>query len=176
MYRFTDPSILAYSGLHALGLCALIVSSLFANPRLWIHDLPKDLQSRIPAKTVAEQRLTNLVGIPFFIFVIGFPIFAVLNLTQAGILSVGDPLSTFAVYLVVIYLMNFVFNLADLLVIDWFLICWWTPKFIQVPGLPGHLMKNYRYHGKAFFRGLLVIVFPSLISASIALGINLWNT
>ena len=50
-------------GLILSGLASLfILISMRANPRIWLHDYPKEIQARVPPKTAPEKRLSLLIA------------------------------------------------------------------------------------------------------------------
>jgi len=61
------------------------------------------------------------------------------------------------------------FNLVDLLVVDWLVICWWTPRFLVFPGTEGHpAYKDYGFHARASLRGTGLLVLVSATMAAVA--------
>lgn len=56
------------------------------------------------------------------------------------------------------------FNLWNLIIIDWLVICAITPKFLVIPGTEGNkAYKNYLFHFVAFLKGILITFIISLI-------------
>jgi hypothetical protein len=45
-----------------------VVGTLRWKPRLWLQDFPADIQAMAGPKTPAEKRLSQIVGIPFFLY------------------------------------------------------------------------------------------------------------
>ncbi len=153
--------IFIYGLISSLLLSSIIVSSLMINPRIWMQDLPKELQQKIPPKTKKEKQQTWYVMLPFMTIILLGPVFAITDY-----LGVIHPTSlNFVQCLILSYGMYFIFNLFDLLIIDWLLICTITPKFIQIPGITASDLKNYKKHGMDFIKGIFLIIIPSIISA-----------
>jgi hypothetical protein len=49
-----------------------------------------------------------------------------------------------------------VFNVFDLVVIDWLVVCLVTPKFVVIPGTEGCAgYKNYAHHARGFAVGMI---------------------
>ncbi len=141
----------------------LITVSLHINPRMWLQDYPKDIQDRVPPKTKREERQSLVVGIPFLIVLVAVPFISTLTLKRQ---SGGDVsflqlfLNTFGVV--------FVFNLVDLLLLDWLMFCTITPKFLVIPGTEGlEGYKDYYYHFKASLIGTVLSIVAGLVIAGI---------
>lgn len=154
-------AVCVYGGIISFLMAANIVISLLVNPRMWIQDLPEELQSRIPPKSDAEKRQTIYVLLPFMALMFAGPALAVID--PFGILP--DRLD-FWRSLLLAYGVGFIFNLVDLLFIDWLLVCTVTPKFLLIPGIEAHELKDYAKHGKDFVKGMVVIAIPGIIGGT----------
>ena len=59
--------------------------------------------------------------------------------------------------------MLFIFNIVDLLIIDWLIVCWFKPGWVIIPGTEHIVIPNpYLHHFKGFLRGtvgLLIVGF-----------------
>lgn len=141
-------------------LTSLILVSLYINPRIWMRHLPVKIQSKIPAKSVQEKRQSLIVLILFLITLLTVPAIAIVNY--------GNRL-TFMETFCLAYSINFVFNLTDLLFIDWLIICTFTPSFIKIKGVDECLYKNYWKHLIDFCKGSVVIIIPSFCSSLLGL-------
>jgi hypothetical protein len=69
------------------------------------------------------------------------------------------------------FLLLLVFNIVDLIVLDWLVFCTWTPSFLIIPGSEGsEAYKDYFYHFKASIIGtILSVVGGLLIAGSLSL-------
>ena len=144
-------SVLASAVLFAMGL---------SNPRLMLQDYPKDVQAAVAPKTAQEKRQTLYWGLPFWVFLLGFPFLAALSAKAAhqGFWEIF--LSAFGVF--------FLGNLVDWLIIDWLIFCTITPKFVVLPGTEGMAgYKNYAMHFKGFLIGTVIAVVVGLIIATL---------
>ncbi len=67
-----------------LTACAslFITITLWANPRIWLHDYPKDIQAMVPPKSEREKRLSLWLGIPFLVLLFAFPFFSTLEFKE----------------------------------------------------------------------------------------------
>jgi len=73
-----------------------------------------------------------------------------------------------------ILLMVFSFNVIDLLILDWLLFCFITPKFMIIPGTEGNPgYKNYWFHFIGFLKGCGFSIIGSFIFALVIEGIGL---
>ncbi len=53
----------------------LLLMMVTVSPRVWGYsDYPEAIKAKVPPQTAKEKRLAGIVGIPWFIFLIGFPI------------------------------------------------------------------------------------------------------
>lgn len=141
---------------------ALILASLRANPRYWLQDFPASIQQAVPRKTPDEQRAARVWGIPFMLTL-------VLGMIISGVLlKRAQPSASFLMVYADTLGVALFFNLWDLLVLDWLIICTITPAFVVIPGtegMPGY--KDYRHHVVAFLTGAL----SSIVIAAIIAGL-----
>lgn len=75
-------NILLDGGVLSLLASLFIVVSLAINPRIWLHDYPKDIQAQVPPKTEQEKKLSLILGIPFLLLLIGVPFLSTYLLKQ----------------------------------------------------------------------------------------------
>ena len=126
----------------------LIFGSLMANPRIWLNDFPPDIRKAVPPKTDAEKRQSIAWGLPFLAVLLGGPLVsnALLEHERGGSATFGALfLNGFGVALF--------FNVVDLLIVDWLVLCRFTPRFLVIPGTEG--MAGYRDYGH-HFRGFII--------------------
>src|ERR1035438_4018487 len=68
----------------------------------------------------------------------------------------------------------FIFNLVDLLILDWLIVCWFEPRWVILPGTE-HIVvpKQYLHHFKGFLMGTVGLVIVGLsIAALLSLSIQ----
>ncbi|UCC76516.1 MAG: hypothetical protein JSW37_13585, partial [Anaerolineales bacterium] len=102
-----------------------ILAMMRHNPRLFLNpgDFPKDILDAVPPKTGQEKRQAMILGIPFFVALLGGPLLSALALHReaaGAVLLVNLFLHTFGVLMIP--------NLVDLVVLDWLLFCTITPR------------------------------------------------
>jgi hypothetical protein len=140
-----------------------IMLTLLINPRVWLHDYPKDVQAKAPPKTPEEKKLSLWMGIPFMLLLFGGPLVSTINMK----FFVGESISFFGLFLHAFGVV-WIFNIVDWLILDWVIFCTLTPKFLVIPGTEGMAgYKDYFMH----FRGFLIGTIFSAIAGLIVAGI-----
>jgi hypothetical protein len=67
----------------------------------------------------------------------------------------------------------FVFNLFDLLILDWLLFCTIQPRMMVLPGTQGMAgYRDYRFHFVGFLKGLGFCLFGGLVIAALWAGVQ----
>jgi hypothetical protein len=62
----------------------------------------------------------------------------------------------------------FVFNVVDWLILDWFMFCTLTPRFVVIPGSEGMAeYKDYWFHFRGFLHGTVYSNLMGLVIAGI---------
>ena len=150
----------------ALGL--VIVGSLRYNPRLWVNDLPPDVRQLVTPLTPAERRDRNVVAALFLLTMVGTSWWVGARL----IARYGETL-TFAAALRHFLAVFFLFNLFDLVVIDWLMLLVMKPAFIARLGVPGlsyeETVGGYGYHFLGFLKGMGFILVAGLVAAGLTI-------
>ena len=153
--------MLAYNVLTSAALLTLMAK----NPRYMMQDYPHEITADIQPQTPEEKKEGMLFGLPFFIFLAGFPlVYAIVNKFnfEAG----------FLVNWLGVFTLMFSFNLVDLVILDWMLFCWITPDFMVLPGTEGNPgYKNYRFHFIGFLKGTLIVGMAALVLSGLIEGI-----
>jgi hypothetical protein len=154
---------LFYGSILSAVLTILILGSLYINPEMWLQDAPHELQEKHGPMSAQAKRQRNWLVAAFAITLIGV-IGPSLYLLPA---VVGGPL-TFGAVFIHIWVMFMIFNLVDLLLIDWLIVEFIRPTFIAQSPL-GQLMAkpNYGFHMQAFLKGSVGILVASLLLAGL---------
>lgn len=155
--------ILVYGLVTSLLLSVLILTSLYIQPRIWIQKLPEEVQISISPKTKKEKKQTYIVLILFLSILLALPIIAVTNYGSHPTL-LETWVINFSIY--------FLFNLTDLLIIDWLIVCTITPGFLKIKGVDIQVYKNYLNHLQDFFKGIILIAVLSILSSLISYFIS----
>jgi hypothetical protein len=62
----------------------------------------------------------------------------------------------------------FIFNLVDLLILDWLIVCWFEPRWVILPGTEHIAIPNpYIHHFKEFLMGTVGLGIVSLAIAAL---------
>jgi hypothetical protein len=144
-----------------LGLTILISFSI--NPEIWIGDYPPDIKAAYTPVRSDTKRHKRIASLAFLIFLVGV---LILSITELSRLS-GEP-SFWAIFLSA-FTTLLMFNIFDLLILDWLIFNTIQPKMIRLPsteGLAGY--KDYAFHFRGFLIGVVFCLIGALISAGIA--------
>ncbi len=159
-------ALLQHSLIYGLILSGLLVVVMLAsvrwNPAIWVDDYPPDIKARFGPPDARTQRQKLVLVIPFFGALIGTLTAATMALPAAGVtLSFG---AVFACAFLVVL----VFNLVDLVVVDWLIFVTWQPRLIVLPGTAGMAgYRDYGFHFVAFLKGLMLCLFAGLVAGGI---------
>jgi hypothetical protein len=149
---------------HGLFYGAVLTGYLFLlmitlSPRVWGYkDYPDIVKKKVPAQTGKEKMLGAIVGLPWFVFVMGFPVFSTLALKS----KLGGEIS-FATALLNVLVMFFFGTLGDLVLIDWLIISEITPKFVIIPGSVKEDYKDFSHHFKGHAKAAIPLTVLCLI-------------
>ena len=143
----------------------ILIAALRFNPRLFLQDYPEDIQNRVSPKTSREKRQSLIVGIPFLMLFVAVPFISTLTLKHQG----AEDVSFLQLFLNAFGVV-FIFNLVDLVLLDWLMFCTITPRFVVIPGTEGmEAYKDYAYHFRASITGTVLSVVAGLVIAGIVL-------
>jgi hypothetical protein len=162
---FQLQQVLLISTLICLVLGGIILGSLKYNPRLWLQDYPKPIRDTVPPLSTQEKRERIVVATLVMGVLFGGVLIEALLLRA----SLGEQL-TFGLAYLHIFILFFIFNLFDALVLDLIVLTWFTPKFVIIPGTEGmeYLFRDYRKQFNDFLKGILFSVIASLPFTAIA--------
>ena len=151
-------------GMILSGIASLfLITVLYVNPRLLMHGYPEEIQSQAPSKTALEKRQSLIIGLLFLILLVALPIASTLTLKR----QIGETVSFLQLFAHAFGIL-FIFNIVDLLLLDWLLFCTITPKFIVIPGTEGlAAYKEYRHHFRAFMKGTVVSIVAGVVIAAL---------
>ena len=66
----------------------------------------------------------------------------------------------------------FIFNLFDLLILDWLILCRFTPRWVLLPGAERmEIAKPYYQHFKGFLSGTIVAALVGIATATILISL-----
>ncbi len=160
---------LRYGGLLSLALGTLMAGSLFLSPDVWINDYPPDIRERYGPISEQGRRFRPAVASAFFSAVALCLLLALLELDRTG----GG--LRFLPAFVCAFTLLMVFNLFDLLVVDWLVFVALQPRLVVLPGtegMPGY--RDYAFHLRGFLIGTALIAAFSLLVAALAVLLSGW--
>lgn len=145
--------------IYAVVLGVIVTISQLFNPRLWLNCYPKAIQNAVPERSKKEMRVKMLVGIPFMLIMFGYPVLSTFMLKN----QLGSDYTYWIGLLNLLVIQN-MFNLFDLVVLDWIVFCS-KPKYLVLEGTYDmREYKDYAFHAKAAGKGLLMsVVFSAAI-------------
>ena len=155
-------ALLLHSLLYGLILSALLIGVLIAFALL--QNAARATTALAPGAppAAAPRSERKLLLLPVLLAFVGTLTAAVWAMPSAGLTP------TFATVFAVGFLVAFVFNLVDLLVIDWLLVVAWHPRWFVPPGTQGDAAnRDYRFHFKGFLKGLGFCLVAGLLTAAI---------
>ena len=152
-------------------LMAVILASLLYNPRLWINDAPPRVRLLAPPLTVRERRARTITGLFLLLTFTAVTLWSATKLLNRD----GEALSlTTAVgHFVGVF---FLFNVFDLIVIDWLFLLVLRPRMLQlsVPGLSyEETVGSYGHHFRGFIIGLGFVTVGGVIAGLITYAVKL---
>ncbi|MBK8900441.1 MAG: nitroreductase [Anaerolineaceae bacterium] len=143
------------------GITAVIFSSLYVNPEIWVHDAPPDIQEKFGPKSRKAKWQTILFGVPFMLILFGGVVHSTRQLKQQMGGHLPFKMAFWHAYGLLLY-----FWLFDLVIIDWLWLVTFKPSFALIPGTEGMAgYDNYSFHLKAALPALPGMAIPALIIA-----------
>ncbi|HWE53325.1 MAG TPA: hypothetical protein VG273_26265 [Bryobacteraceae bacterium] len=114
------------------------------NPRLFLQHFYREIREVVPPKSKKERRISVILGL-----LMGVPFISGL-LWRTATLGVHSFWQFFAYVFGVL----FIFNLVDLIILDWLIVCWFKPRWVVLPGTEHIVVRNpYLHHFKGFLAG-----------------------
>lgn len=148
-------------------LTAIIGISFAIAPDMWAGDYPPDIRARITERSPAARRWQPWVAVIFFATLLGVLAMALERL--AG----SHDAAGFWDFFLAVFLVLMLFNLFDLLVLDWLIFVWWQPRWVILPGTEGMAgYRDYRFHFLAFLKGSAAITILSALLAPLGFWLN----
>ena len=157
--------ILMDGGIISILISFILIGMLWYNPRMFLNkgDYPPDVIAAVPPKTDEERWMSIILGIPFFIVALGVP----LSSTSTFNRQMGSEASFWLLFWHTFGVI-FIPFLWDLVVLDWWMFCTVTPKFVVIPGTEGFAgYKDKVFHLRMHTRGIVVLVIGSLLISGV---------
>jgi len=150
-----------FYGIIATGYLFLIMITF--SPRIWgYQDYPEVVKNKVPAQTKKEKIIAGIIGLPWFVFVAGFPVYSTLTLKS----KLGGEIS-FLTALLNVLVMFFLATLGDLVLLDWLLISKITPKFAIISGSIKEDYQDFSHHFRGHAKAAILMIILGLIIAGV---------
>jgi hypothetical protein len=150
-----------------LVFCAATLILGRINAAMLVNEYPPDVRAKFGAMDAQTRRQANLASLPLLIVLGAVIVFALASLRkQTSELTVLD---TF----IVAVTMFQVWNVLDLLLLDWFLLLTLQPRFMILPGTEGMAgYRDYGFHFRKFLNGIALTTILGGIVTLIALAVE----
>ena len=138
------------------------------NAEMILNDYPPDIRAKHGPMSDSTRKQANKVTLPL-LATLGL----VLALGLGQLRNVTGEL-TFVETLIVSTVIFQVWNLLDLVLLDWFLLMTLKPKFMILPGTEGMAgYSDYKFHFHKFLNGIVFTFILALLVTGIALGVEM---
>ena len=145
-------------------LSAAFFGIALLNQEIWLDDLPRDIQEVWGPQSPKAVRQKWMLGLPVLLVALAGVVWATLRMVEAAE-SVG-----FMELFLHTFVALSVFNLVDLLILDWLILVRIRPDFVVLPGTEGLAgYADYRFHANAFLVGTVGILVISLLAGAAGL-------
>ena len=159
---------LVYGAVLGSLMCVIFMALALVNPGIWLKDYPPDIQQKHGPMSAKALRQRKLAGVPVLALLLGTLIVALVQLAQAQ----GTRLSLVDAFACV-FLIFFIFNVVDLLILDGLIFVTIQPRLIILPGTEGAAgYKDYGFHLRASLKGVIGSAIASAVIAAIAVGVQ----
>jgi hypothetical protein len=162
--------LLIDGGLLAVVMLLFLLGMLCLNPRLFLNkgDCPPDVLAAVPPKTPQEKKLAALLGVPFILIMFGVPLASTMVVNVRA--HAGASFWQLSAHALGVMAIPF---FVDLLILDWLLVCTFTPRFVVIPGTEGFAgYKDYGFHLRAHARAAVPLVVAAAVIAVLARAIG----
>lgn len=144
-----------------LVFCAATLVLGRVNAAMLVNEYPPDVRAKFGAMDARTRRQANLAS-PLLLVVLG----SVIALALSGLRAQTGELTAPGVFIAAVTMFQ-VWNLLDLLLLDWLLLMTLQPRFMILPGTEG--MPGYRDHGFHFRKFLNGIVLTFVLGGIVTL-------
>ena len=151
----------------SLALVVTMVLSARLAADMWVGDYPPDIRDKFGPMSARAARLRPFVAVVFFLIVLAVPLLGLAALRSGGMQVTFLPALVFGAIALL------VFNVFDLLILDWLLFCTIQPRMMVLPGTEGMAgYRDYRLHFIGFLKGLGFCAVVGLVVAGAWLGVQ----
>ena len=146
-----------------IGNAYLFLIMITTSPRVWGYkDYPEVVKKKVPPQTKKEKTIAAIWGIPWIIFITGFP-FVSTYMLKAGL---GGDIS-FLTAFINVFVMVHLLVVGDVVVLDWLIISRITPAYVIIPGSEKEDYKDFSHHYKSHAAAEIKLIPVCVIIAAI---------
>jgi hypothetical protein len=154
---------LLYGGVLSAALSVMLIALLWMNPEILLNDYPPDIRQKHGPMSERSKRQRVLVAIAISAVALG-----IVAASFSAVRANGGGRIQFLTAFVHLFVMFSVFNVVDLLLLDWPLVAI-TPRFMVLPGTEGSAgYKDYGFHFRGFLIGVVLVLVASGLMAAAA--------
>jgi hypothetical protein len=154
---------LFYGAILSLVMSVTFLTLMVMKPEVWVGDYPPDIKEKFGPMSAQAQKLKKIVGLPVLLLIFGTIGWAMVNWVSTH----AAPM-TFIEAFLSSFLILTLFNLVDLLILDWLVFVTIQPRLIILPGTEGMAgYKDYAFHFYAFLKGVMGSAVASAIIAGV---------
>lgn len=149
-------------------LTVAFIALSWIDPEMWLNDYPPDIREEFGPMSPAANRKRWLLGLPVLVLALALVVLATVRFVR---MSGGAP--GFGPAFLHTFIVMMVFNVVDLILIDWLLFVRIQPRFVVLPGtegLPGY--QDYAFHWHAFLKGTVGITVLSAVFGGVAWAVG----
>jgi hypothetical protein len=147
--------------------CAAMLILGRIDAEMLLNDYPPDIRARFGPMKPETRKKASLASLPLLFALFTVVIVALVMLRR----SAGE--LTFLNTLIVTVLIFEVWNLMDLLLLDWLILLRLRPSFMVLPGTEGLAgYQDYGFHFRKFLNGLAFTLILSVLVTVFALGVE----
>ncbi len=137
------------------------------NVEMLLNEYPPDIRAKFGPMSAEARKQANKATLPLLA---ALSLIILLGLAQLR--NITGSLTFFDTFLVTTMMFQ-VWNLMDLVVLDWFILMTLRPRFMILPGTEGLGGYNdYRFHFRKFLNGIVFTLILSGVVTGIAMGVE----
>lgn len=147
--------------------CAATLIIGRVNAEMLLNDYPPDIRAKYGPMSPVIRKQAQVASLPLLV-ALGVVVF----LALAQLRQLTGTLTFLNTIIVAITLFQ-IWNLIDLVVLDWFILMTLRPRFMILPGtegMPGY--QDYGFHFRKFLNGMIFTLILSGIVAALAVAIE----
>jgi hypothetical protein len=157
----------AWGALLSAVLFPIVLGLTWLNPEILLKDYPPDIQAKHGSQSARARWLRLPVALVVIALLVALIVWSFQAVAAAPGAGAGGDLSFRDAGLHLFVMFN-VFNLLDLVVLDWLIVVRLRPKFMILPGTEGLAgYGDYAFHFRGFLIGVVISSVSSLLVAAV---------